>query len=63
MSEPLFPAPAEELAEHACDRCVATVAASLDGLRVRGWIAYDGRSFTGKTLKVRICPACQRSHP
>lgn len=42
-----------------CDLCPVTLTASLDGLRTRGWTAYDGTSFTGKALTVRICPACQ----
>lgn len=42
-----------------CDHCPATLLASMDMLRVRGWIAYDGTSFSGATLKVRICPACR----
>lgn len=42
-----------------CDLCPATVVASTDGLRARGWQAYDGTSFTGKKLAVRICPACR----
>lgn len=43
-----------------CDLCPATATASIDGLRAGGWAAYDGRSFTGKPLTVRICPACRR---
>jgi hypothetical protein len=43
-----------------CDRCAATRTATIDTLRVGGWIAYNGTSFTGKTLAVRICPDCRR---
>lgn len=42
-----------------CNLCPATVRLSDDGLRVLGWIVYDGQSITGKTLRVRICPTCQ----
>lgn len=45
----------------ACDRCSVTAWASIDGLRVIGWIAYDGTSHSGKALRVRVCPSCQRS--
>lgn len=60
MDEPLFEAcePSGEVQD--CARCGAEVCASLDGLRAAGWIAYDGKSWTGKTLHVRICPACRR---
>lgn len=44
-----------------CDRCQIVARASDDSLRVRGWQVYDGTSFTGQPLNVRICPACQRS--
>lgn len=61
MTPPLFDAPEPKSgAEQTCDRCPATIAATIDGLRVRGWIAYDGTSFTNKPLTVRICPACRR---
>jgi len=43
----------------ACDRCQVKVCASDDALRVRGWQVYDGTSFTGKPLNVRICRPCQ----
>lgn len=61
MSTPaLFDPPPETGAEaQTCDFCAATVEASIDGLRVRGWQAYDGVSFTGKKLTVRICPDCR----
>lgn len=42
-----------------CDLCPAALTASIDGLRARGWNAYNGTSFTGKTLAVRICPSCR----
>ena len=47
--------------EHqACDRCLAGAWDTIDGLRVRGWIIYDGTSQTGRELHVRLCRACQR---
>lgn len=62
MTAPLFeiadPDPCRE--HQACDRCLTGAWASNDALRVRGWQVYDGTSFTGKPLKVRICPACRR---
>ena len=44
-----------------CTNCTKWTAVSLtdDGLRVAGWLIYDGRSLTGKPLHVRICPDCQ----
>lgn len=59
--EPLFDLPDLEPSgeTHDCDRCCAEVNASLDGLRVRGWLAFDGMSETGQPLRVRVCPACQ----
>lgn len=45
---------------HACDMCLTGAWCSIDALRVRGWLVYDGKSQTGKELHVRICPACQR---
>jgi hypothetical protein len=47
----------------ACDRCLTGAVASDDGLRVLGWQVYDGTSFTGAELKVRICPACRTLAP
>lgn len=44
----------------ACDRCKTESSLPCDGMRVAGWIVYDGRSLTGKELKVRICPRRQR---
>jgi hypothetical protein len=44
----------------ACDWCLIGAWASDDRLRVRGWHVYDGTSFTGRPMHVRICPACQR---
>jgi hypothetical protein len=44
-----------------CGSCTASVAATMDDMRVRGWIAYDGTSLTGQALAVRICPACRRN--
>lgn len=60
MDEPMFEVrePSGEIQD--CARCGAEVCASLDGLRAAGWIAYDGQSWTGKTLRVRTCPACRR---
>jgi hypothetical protein len=43
-----------------CDHCPTTATATMDGLRVKGWVAYNGRSFTGAKLTVRMCPACRR---
>ena len=62
MTDSLFetPLPDPDQERQGCDRCPAAVVASVDGLRVRGWIAFDGVSLTGKPLKVRICPACSR---
>ena len=56
----LFPLPEEGAEIQACDRCLATETCSYDGLRVRGWTVFNGESVTGKKLKVRLCPACQR---
>jgi hypothetical protein len=47
-------------ASQKCDLCESRDTASTDGLRARGWVAYNGASFTGKTLAVRLCPACRR---
>lgn len=44
----------------ACDLCADEIRASDDGLRVRGWLVFDGRSETGKELHVRVCPDCRR---
>jgi hypothetical protein len=62
MTEPLFEIEhADPKREHQdCDRCLTGAWASVDALRVRGWLAYNGTSFTGKPLNVRVCPACQR---
>lgn len=59
---PLFdpPAPASPAPEQKCDTCPLTLAATIDSLRVRGWVAYNGTSFTGKQLTVRLCPDCRR---
>jgi hypothetical protein len=43
----------------ACDRCRSESSLTNDGLRVAGWQVYDGQSFTGQPLRVRICPRCQ----
>lgn len=43
----------------ACDRCSDVSRLKRDGLRVAGWLVYDGKSFTGQPLRVRICPRCQ----
>lgn len=60
MTEPLFEAVGDLGREHqACDRCLIAAWASKDALRVRGWVVYDGTSFTGKPLNVRLCPACR----
>lgn len=66
MTEPLFEVgagdPDRRLQD--CDRCAwSRVGASDQGLRVRGWLVYDGLSVTGKPLRVRICPACQERKP
>ena len=42
-----------------CERCGVESELSFDGLRVAGWLVYDGKSFTGQPLRVRICPRCQ----
>lgn len=42
-----------------CDRCPVAIVATLDGLRARDWVAYNGTSFTGAPLNVRICPDCR----
>jgi len=42
-----------------CDQCGVESTLTFDGLRVAGWQAYDGTSFTGQPLKVRRCPRCQ----
>lgn len=62
MTEPLFdvddPDPGRE--HQACEQCLIGAWASDDGLRVRGWLVYDGLSLTNEPLHVRICGACQR---
>lgn len=62
MAEPLFELAADDPGRQhqACDRCLAGAWASDDALRVRGWAVYDGTSFTGEPLNVRVCPDCQR---
>jgi hypothetical protein len=42
-----------------CDLCPTAKRASDDGLRASGWLVYNGKSVTGKTLHVRLCPACR----
>jgi hypothetical protein len=59
---PLFAIPADLGEPQRCDRCPAAVTASIDGIRARGWVAYDGTSFTGAPLNVRLCPACRRGN-
>ena len=61
MTAPLFdvPDPDPDRKPQACDQCLMLTEASDDGLRVRGWVAYNGTSWTGRRLRVRICPACQ----
>jgi hypothetical protein len=61
MTEPLFTVGTADYNRilQACDLCIARAHASDDELRVRGWQVYDGTSFTGKPLNVRICPACR----
>lgn len=65
MTEPLFDVPDFEAnREHqACDRCLIAAWTSDDGLRVRGWLVFDGLSQTGEPLHVRICAPCQRKGP
>lgn len=59
---PLFEEPADiGQVEQACDKCQTKTLASKNGLRVRGWMAYDGTSFSGKPLNVRICPDCREN--
>lgn len=59
MTAPLFPDPGPDPAATTqdCQRCQAEVNASDDQLRVLGWMVYNGRSMTGKPMRVRICPA------
>lgn len=61
MTQPLFDlGHTDPKRKHqACDRCLVGAWASDDALRCRGWQVYDGHSFTGKDLNVRICPSCQ----
>ena len=59
-TQPLFPTIPDYGEPQKCDWCPAAVTASLVGLRARCWVAYDGTSFTGKPLKVRLCPACRQ---
>ena len=62
MTDPLFdiedPDPDRE--HQACEKCLTAAWASDDGLRVRGWLVYDGLSLTNEPLHVRICQPCQR---
>jgi hypothetical protein len=62
MADPLFELDDSDPGRQhqACDRCLTGAWASNDALRVRGWVVYDGTSFTGKPLNVRVCPTCQR---
>lgn len=63
MTEPMFEIEGvlPEPPEQGCDRCAwSRVRATDDQLRVRGWIVYDGPSWTGKDLHVRVCPPCQQ---
>jgi hypothetical protein len=46
--------------DQTCDECRTEVHASIDELRVQGWVAFDGPSVTAKDLHVRLCPACRR---
>lgn len=58
MFEP--PGPDPDAVPQQCDRCPTSVTATVDGLRVRGWVAYNGMSFTGKPMRVRLCPTCRQ---
>lgn len=62
MTDALFylPDPDPGARDQACIYCPARARGSDDKLRLNGWIAFDGRSITGKALHVRICPACQK---
>lgn len=50
-----------ELTEQACDRCDQARRASDESLRVQGWLVYDGASWNGQPMRVRICVSCQQS--
>lgn len=41
-----------------CGNCSNKTASSLDAARMAGWRIWEGKSVTGKDLKVRICPTC-----
>lgn len=62
MGEPLFDADAlkpDGITMHDCQFCSAGALATKDELWSSGWIAFDGTSWTGKPLNVRICPNCK----
>lgn len=65
MTAPLLEVPENGPARksQACDRCLTAIRTSDDGLRVRGWMVYNGRSQTGKLLHIRICPTCKSKGP
>lgn len=55
----MFDLPPDEGQQERCNRCPATVTASLDMLRGLGWVVFDGLSLSDAVLKVRICPGCK----
>lgn len=58
--QPLFDPPPQPDGEPTnCDDCGCYVLATVDQLRIRGWVAYNGQSFTGKPMEVRLCPVCR----
>ena len=61
MTEPLFKIDLYRLRreDHTCDGCRLEIWDSVDGLRVKGWLVYDGMSQTSQPLHVRICPTCR----
>lgn len=59
----MFEVPQDEGQEERCNRCPVTVTASLDMLRGLGWVVFDGTSFGGEVMKVRICPDCKDPAP
>lgn len=62
MTAPLFEMgdPDSGRVPQRCDRCLSVSRLTDDGLRVGGWIVFDGFSLTGRPMRVRICPLCRR---
>lgn len=50
-----------------CGTCPArspwmdSVATTVDRARVAGWRVFDGKSVTGKAIRVVCCPACLKT--